>query len=52
MTINEIICLPVQSEFVKILIGRIPHKTIMYVAGILEKMVKEFWQNTFVTQNF
>ena len=26
----------------------IPGAIIMYVAGILEKMVKEFWQNTFV----
>ena len=32
----------------KILIGRIPGVIIMYVAGILEKMVKEFWENTFV----
>ena len=30
------------SEFEKILIGRILGVIIMYVAGILEKMVKEF----------
>ena len=32
----------------KILFGRIPGVIIVYVTGILEKMVKEFWQNTFV----
>ena len=54
MAINESICLPVfffYSEFVKVLIGRIPVIIIMNVAGILEKLVKElkeFWQNTFV----
>ena len=36
------------SKFVKILIGRIPGVIITYVASILEKMVEEFWQNTFV----
>ena len=51
MAINEIICLPTicfYSKFVTILFGRIPGVIIMYVTGILEKMVKEFWQNTFV----
>ena len=36
------------SKFVQILFGRIPCVIIVYVTGILEKMVKEFWQNTFV----
>ena len=35
-------------KFVKILIGRTPGVIITYVAGILEKMVKEFWKSTFV----
>ena len=36
------------SEFVKILISRIPGVIIMYVASILEKTIKKFWQSTFV----
>jgi len=44
MAINEIICLPARvsfySEFVKILIGRIPGVIIMYVASILEKWLR------------
>ena len=32
----------------KILISRIPGVIIMYVASILEKTIKEFWQSTFV----
>ena len=45
MSINEIICF--YSKFVN-LIGRIPGVIIMYVARVLEKTVKEFWQSTFV----
>ena len=51
MTIYEIICLPIfmiSSKFVEILFGRIPGAIITYVTRVLEKMVKEFWQNTFV----
>ena len=40
MAINEIICLPIYLFF--------PGVIIMYVTGILEKIVKELWQNTFV----
>ena len=36
------------SEFLKILIGRISDVIIVYVASILEKMVKKFWENAFV----
>ena len=45
MAINENICSPgsiyFYSEFVKILIGRISGVIVLYVAGIMENMVKE-----------
>ena len=51
MAINEIILFAnicFCSKFVKSLFGRIPGVIIMYVTDVLEKMVKEFWQNTSV----
>ena len=41
------ICL--NSKFVQILFGNIPSIVMMYIIGVLEEMVKDFWQDTFVS---
>ena len=56
MAINEIICLPVfvcqylfLLEICEDFVSRgIPSVIIMYITGILEEIVRRFWQNTFV----
>ena len=52
MAANETIRLPVfvliRNLYTEILFGSIPSIVMMYITGVLEEMVKDFGQDTFV----